>query len=703
MSIEVITIDKRSPYLEDVIELGTENSDTLGFLPKKAFIEFAGKKQILVATDQKKNFLGYLLYGINRKEILVYITHLCVKESERGKGSAKALFNRLKELTQGAYRGIRIHCRRDYEIASKVWPQLGFIAVSEKSGRSKHGSTLTKWWFDYNQPNLLTFISKQQTQKLRVVIDANVFYDFQCPIDSVNKQSHFLQVDWLQENVELCLTSEIFNEINRQEDQTKRDEARKFAHQHFTILSVPDDEFKKIRNQLRPFFSKEIKEIDEQDISDLNQLARSIAATVQFFITRDHRLRKRVVDHIYETFGVRIMQPADFIVNQDEFVREAEYQPVRLAGSRIRSQRIHGGQRDCLEEIFYIGEQEKKSEFGRKLSQYLADPRTFQANSIQEANTQLALIVYGRQKEQELDIPLLRIVKSSLSATLARYLVFSAVVISALEKRKVTKVTDCCLSDEIIDALQENGFFLVDGIWIKVNLPCILSAKDLSATLLSFNSQFSGIEQYVHELLTVLNTTSIEKNTQTLLRLEKALWPVKITDLDIPAFVIPIKPIWAMHLFDENISTQDLFGGNPNLILQLENVYYRASSPKVLSAPARILWYVSEGEYQGVKSIRACSYLDEVLIDKPKALFSRFKRLGVFEWKDVSDVAKNDVNREIMAFRFSNTEILSHPIFIDEVRRIWKEQAGKSFQPQTPVSIPKQRFFDLYAKGLQVQ
>ena len=127
----------------------------------------------------------------------------------------------------------------------------------------------------------------------------------------------------------------------------------------------------------------------------------------------------------------------------------------------------------------------------------------------------------------------------------------------------------------------------------------------------------------------------------------------------MPSFIIPIKPFWAMHLFDYELGNQHLFGGDPHLVLNVENVYYRSSFPYILEAPARILWYISEGKakYPGSKAIRACSYLDEILVDKPKILFSKFQHLGVYHWDDIYKVAKFDVNNEIMAFKFSKTEL----------------------------------------------
>jgi hypothetical protein len=116
-----------------------------------------------------------------------------------------------------------------------------------------------------------------------------------------------------------------------------------------------------------------------------------------------------------------------------------------------------------------------------------------------------------------------------------------------------------------------------------------------------------------------LFTNLTDSDLPILLDAEKNLWPLKMKDLDSPAFIVPIRPEWAMHLFDADIASQDLFGGEPSLILNSENVYYRSSSPKILSAPGRILWYVSSGSsrYQGSMCIKACSYLDDVEIGKP--------------------------------------------------------------------------------------
>jgi len=68
-------------------------------------------------------------------------------------------------------------CRRDY-VAHDLWPRLGFVARSDRQGRSYTGSYLTFWWLDHGHPNLFTPADeKRLASKRKAVMDANVFYD----------------------------------------------------------------------------------------------------------------------------------------------------------------------------------------------------------------------------------------------------------------------------------------------------------------------------------------------------------------------------------------------------------------------------------------------------------------------------------------------------------------------------------------------
>lgn len=204
-----------------------------------------------------------------------------------------------------------------------------------------------------------------------------------------------------------------------------------------------------------------------------------------------------------------------------------------------------------------------------------------------------------------------------------------------------------------------------------------------------------------HEQLGTLVEQAIgDGNDAQRLVLERHLSPAKFTDLNIPCFIVPIRPYWAEQLFDTELASQTLLGLPPELGFRLENAYYRSAQPRILAAPGRILWYVSKGAaYVGTGAIRAASYLDEVIIDSPKVLFSRFRRLGIYTWQNVLKTAKGNLDTPIMVLRFSGTELLPTPIAMTDVQRTLEERSGRGNPIASPIRITSELFFTLYSLG----
>ena len=94
--------------------------------------------------------------------------------------------------------------------------------------------------------------------------------------------------------------------------------------------------------------------------------------------------------------------------------------------------------------------------------------------------------------------------------------------------------------------------------------------------------------------------------------------------------------------------------------------------------------------------------MDDVEIGKPKQLFSKYKKLGIYKWADVyNDVAEKDLDKKIMAFKFSKTEIFKHPIHLSDLQAIWKSD-GKTFNNAvSPLLINSERFLQLYSLGMR--
>jgi len=532
-------------------------------------------------------------------------------------------------------------------------------------------------------------------------MDANVFYKLTEPATRETEECKALLADWLTEGLELCVTDELFNEIDRNPDRAARSANRNFAHK-FRLASGTENKFWEAHEILRSLFPNRLTVSDK---SDIRQLARSVSAGTQFFVTLDPRLLQKT-DEIFEAVGIRVLRPADIIVGQDALIRETEYQPVRLAGAAMGIERARPMEQVLLNETFRASQGETKQQFAVLLNSSLAAPHAADVRVVKDADTPRALVAFNRAQKSQLEVPVLRMdrdLSSGLGATLMRYLVKELILTSAKEDRAVTRITDPYLTTAFVDALTESGFSFWNGAWVKINFTGAMTAQESLLKLSSLESEISWAKDFTQKVTTVIDSAMTTGNRDMLFSAEKALWPVKIREVSLPTFIVPIWPEWAMHLFDAGIGSQDLFGGNPNLIFRVENAYYRACNPRIISAPARILWYVSKhtGKYQGTEAIRACSYLDDLVIDKPKRLFTLFRRLGVYRWDDVFKLAKRDREKEIMGFRFTNTEILTCPVEKNTLQKIWRERWGKKFHIQCPIKIPEEVFYDLYSIGLQ--
>ncbi len=179
-----------------------------------------------------------------------------------------------------------------------------------------------------------------------------------------------------------------------------------------------------------------------------------------------------------------------------------------------------------------------------------------------------------------------------------------------------------------------------------------------------------------------------------------------LIDSTLPNFIVPIKPIWAEALFDEKLANQSCLAGlesSLELALRRECVFYRkVKNSHGVHAPGRILWYITKDKRsycnEQIQAIRACSRLDEIVVDKPKNIYKQFKRLGVYTYNDVLGCANDDKKANVMALKFSDTELFNTPIYLTDIQSMlgWKSSSSVL----SPYKISNKDFFDLYNRGM---
>lgn len=171
--------------------------------------------------------------------------------------------------------------------------------------------------------------------------------------------------------------------------------------------------------------------------------------------------------------------------------------------------------------------------------------------------------------------------------------------------------------------------------------------------------------------------------------------PVVLKEIEEPCFIVPIKPAYAMSLFDKQSAGEDLFGGRTQVLMRWANAYYRRKTHhRVLRAPARVLWY----ESGRVGAITATSHLQSVEIGSPKDLFRKFREFGTLDWADIYSMCDGDISRQIMALEFSHTFPLRSPVTLDVLRSI----EGRHAVPlQSPRSIGNTQLLQIMEMGFE--
>lgn len=693
--MEILPIDGSSPLLEAVISLGDQNCATLGFLPEQAFHDYAQKKHIIVALSEDQTLLGYLLFRISKD--VTSIVHLCISNEHRGNGIAKSLMDYLFETTTHTY-GIRLQCRRDYRLNS-FWRSLGFTPLSEKPGRAKKTQTiLTIWLRPHKHDTLFDYVENAlQPKPFTAILDTNIVIDL---FEGSHNESLQLQADYLQDIVTYKVADTIFHEINSQENTELRKTTMKFAKQFDIVNNSNLFEYGRIFDDIQNQLSKPISDNTLQDIS---HITHSILSGALAFITRDEIwIGSEISDYINNHYGLQILSPGEFILSIDEFSRQENYFPQQLVGLDLQYSKMTVAD---LKDITSDFQNSITSETLRQLHQQIrllmSDPLRNNILTIKKNSHIIALFVYT-QSHSDMEISLLRLSSNfllpSLRSTLLRRIAMKLLEIAANSQIEFISMKNSLgIPEDVQDAFLCAGYQKSNSQIYKILLTQI-------------TNKISFIKDYAHICIRHKIDNSIEElpadlhlSPQHIVSIEKTCWPLKLNDVSIPTYIVPIKPHYAMELFDEKLSNSNIsFFPNERIepALSIENIYFKSAHQVPQNFPARILWYVSHDKnLMYDMCIRACSYLDSIETDSAKKIFNRYKRLGVLDWGNILSLAKGDPHNYISCYKFSFTELFSHPIPYITLKEWHQNSNRKTISLQSYTEIDNTSFISLYNYG----
>ncbi len=651
-----------------VNKLMKEHSRTLGFLPKEAILGYLDKGWVLGAKTESGQLAGYLLYS----DRISYfrITHLCVSEEFQGQGIARKLVNLLREFTITQYY-ITLNCRRDFP-ENKMWEKLDFVPKGEKPSRSKGGHKLTIWYLTLAESEQIEFSELNTSTDIQeIIIDAQIFFDFDEPNSDKAMPSKTLLSDFLVDSIDVCITDELFNEIHRQEDEEKRTRSLNRA-QNFREIKYDPKLVHDFENQLRNFLPSGKSNQD----SDIKQLAKAAASDINTFVTRDRKLLNQSKT-IFNTTGLDVINPTKLIIQHHEISDEQSYLRDRISGLHLRWERLKSEEVIKLDVSKFQNYQEKAGKFKEKLYALIVDSNQPVCEFLKLDAENIAIRVRHITPENILKVSISRIANSTNNKLFGRFMI-ADILSMAVEQKINAVVFESSLTPSLVQSLLEMGFQELNDVFIRFCFSKCYSREEVLSEIGKLSPESAEIYEKMSNL-----------------ELEQSCSPLVIKSTDQNYFLTPIQPNYAMNLFDRETSSENLFGADPNILLRWENVYYKTKTRhKMLVSPAKILWYISNK-----KIIRAVSTLEEVIIDSAIELYKKYEKFGILKWEDISQMCNQDPTKELMALKFSHTFLFRNPITLEEVKNVYSNEIDKEPFLQTSTRVIPSIFYELFHKG----
>lgn len=681
-------INNTDPFIIEVIKLGKQNSATLGLMPKDVYIEQARKKCLVIAFEGDV-LCGFCLFRFAETKSRIGITQVCVAPLARRRGLAKLLLNQVRDKFNLLAKGMLVSCREDYKEACQLWNSYGFVIKKRVRSRSIQEKYLFKLWYNFDQKDLFTI--EANANDLRVVLDLNILIKLN--EDKELDEIQQLLSDWLTDEVDYCYATETLNEIHRDKDFRRTNDTLQFINsfQELSCNPVESKQFHSILQELHPGATENHK-------SDRKQLAECKACNISYFITMDEELLAHR-DAIYEKLGISILRPGEFILEIDELKNRRLYEPIRLQGARHQVKRVSSYELLPAIDLFLNKEiGEKKVEFQSLVTSSSADKKASSLQMILSPDNDPIALYCFKYGTESIDIVFLRVKKAAISNTLFSQILVEAIHEAGIRRNPKINLLEKNLSVEQIQILRNQGFDLTTNGWLKISLKGLHD----TASLLSTNSMIKNHPELSNIISLLASPTGSEIRDKLKLSIERKLWPLKLSDLSIPTFIVPIKPLWAAQLFDHLSSNESLFGAPPDLSWSRENVYYRSHQPNVESFPGRILWYASQEKgFSRTKAIIGCSYLNNVITGEAKQLFSTYRRFGIYKWPEILALAKGDAQRPIKVLQFSDTEVFEKTVSFAAANEVLLSENYKKQTFVSPVKVNHLVFNRIYslAKG----
>lgn len=329
-------------FLDEIRKASDANRDSLGFIRKSVFEEFARNNNIYVLAEKCRDgsrYAGHLLF--RRFFPRASIVQMFTLEKYRRRGLATMLLNQLiTSLTHDGFLSIYARVAEDLTDANVFWEQQCFyVQRIEKGGDSRKRQIIVRC-HELSSPQLFPTSGINANNPLGLsmspanvvplfLLDLNVLFDVAPRRLRHNEARSLFQADRMN-FCSLAISTEVREELRRTALQGKTDpmEAYISLFPSFPLSLGNDTLVKELASLIFPAKSREMK-LTANDISDLRHVATAIQHNLAGFITNDTKILNSA-PHIKAKYDVEIVSPESFeldgVVPQNcEFEASADF------------------------------------------------------------------------------------------------------------------------------------------------------------------------------------------------------------------------------------------------------------------------------------------------------------------------------------------------------------------------------------------
>ena len=311
-----------APHIPNIAAASDANRDSLGFLPRSVFEDFArrGGLFVLLTSDaSSRHFAGHLLF--QRQFPRASILQLYIAPECRGRGYARILCDRLAEaLTSEGFLSIYAGVAEDLVEANSRWEALGFLVQRVRPGGATTGRTIVVRVRELPSPQLFPprdldpanplGLKSPSTEIPLFLIDLNVLFDL-----GPRRQRNYEAIALFKaERLNFCrlaISDELLAEL-RSHSSGRTDPILDLASTFTTFPVSTEGDDDTVLKQLSAIVFGHKSKLSKNDNADLRHLRTAITNNLAGLITNDQKVLD-AAGEIEKTFGIRVLSSDTFL------------------------------------------------------------------------------------------------------------------------------------------------------------------------------------------------------------------------------------------------------------------------------------------------------------------------------------------------------------------------------------------------------